>query len=52
MDFYPCPLQSSQYREIDIAESETEPLLGMALLYKYRLQIDNIEDGKVKIEAL
>ena len=51
MDFYPCPLQSSQYREIDIAESETEPLLGMALLYKYRLQIDNIEDGKVKIET-
>ena len=41
-----------QYREIDIAESETEPLLGMALLYKYRLQIDNIEGGKVKIEAL
>ncbi len=26
------------YREIDIAESETEPLLGMALLYGYRLQ--------------
>ena len=41
-----------QYREIDIAESETEPLLGMAMLYRYRLQIDNLEGGKVKVEAL
>lgn len=41
-----------QYCEIDIAESETEPLLGMALLYGYRLQVDNIEGGVVTIEAL
>jgi clan AA aspartic protease len=41
-----------QYREIDIAESETEPLIGMALLYGYRLQIDAIEGGIVRIEAL
>jgi clan AA aspartic protease len=41
-----------QYREIYIAESETEPLLGMALLYRYRLQVDTIEGGIVKIEAL
>ncbi len=41
-----------QYREIHIAESETEPLLGMALLYGYRLQVDTIEGGSVKIEAL
>jgi predicted aspartyl protease len=41
-----------RYREIDIAESETEPLIGMALLYGYRLQIDAIEGGVVKIEAL
>lgn len=41
-----------QYQEIDIAESEMEPLLRMALLYGYRLQVDNIEGGKVKIEAL
>jgi clan AA aspartic protease len=41
-----------EYREIYIAESETEPLLGMALLYGYRLQVDNIEGGAVKIEAL
>lgn len=41
-----------QYREIYIAESETEPLLGMALLYSYRLQVDTLEGGTVKIEAL
>jgi clan AA aspartic protease len=41
-----------QYREIYIAESETEPLLGMSLLYGYRLQVDNVEGGIVKIEEL
>jgi clan AA aspartic protease len=41
-----------KYREIDIAASETEPLLGMALLYGYRLQVDNVEGGIVKIEEL
>jgi clan AA aspartic protease len=41
-----------EYLEIDIAESETEPLIGMALLYGYRLQIDAIEGGIVRIEAL
>jgi clan AA aspartic protease len=41
-----------QYRDIYIAESETEPLLGMSLLYGYRLQIDTIEGGLVTIEML
>jgi clan AA aspartic protease len=41
-----------QYREIDIAESETEPLIGMAMLYGYRLQIDAVEGGIVKVELL
>lgn len=41
-----------QYGEIYIAESETEPLLGMSLLYGYRLQVDTIEGGTVKIEEL
>jgi clan AA aspartic protease len=41
-----------QYQEIYVAESETEPLLGMTLLYGYRLQVDTIEGGTVKIEAL
>jgi clan AA aspartic protease len=41
-----------QYREIYIAESETEPLIGMSLLYGYRLQIETVEGGKVTIDAL
>jgi clan AA aspartic protease len=41
-----------QYREIYIAAAETEPLIGMALLYGYRLQVDTIEGGIVKIEEL
>ena len=41
-----------QYQEIDIAESETEPLLGMSMLYRYRMQIDAVEGGKVIIKAL
>jgi clan AA aspartic protease len=45
-------LWDGQYCEIDIAESETDPLIGMALLYGYRLQIDAIKGGIVKIEAL
>jgi clan AA aspartic protease len=51
-DFYTgTVIWDGQYRTIDIAESETEPLLGMAMLYGYRLQIDTVEGGIVKIEA-
>jgi hypothetical protein len=32
--------------------AETEPLLGMALLKGYRLQVDAIEGGLVTIESL
>lgn len=41
-----------QRREIDVAESETAPLIGMALLNGYRLQVDAIVGGIVKVEAL
>ena len=52
-DFYTgTVIWDGQYRTIDIAESETEPLLGMAMLYGYRLQIDNVEGGIVTIETL
>lgn len=52
-DFYTgIAIWDGQYRTVDIAESETEPLLGMAMLYGYRLQIDNVEGGLVKVEAL
>lgn len=52
-DFYTgIVIWDGQYRTIDIAESETESLLGMAMLYGYRLQIDTFEGGTVKIESL
>ncbi len=52
-DFYTVTvIWDGQYREIDIAAAETEPLLGMAMLYGYRLQVDDVEGGIVKIEAL
>ena len=45
-------LWDEQYREIDVAESETDPLIGMSLLYKYGLRIDAVEGGIVRVEAL
>jgi clan AA aspartic protease len=52
-DFYTgTVIWDGQYRTIDIAESETEPLLGLAILHGYRLQVDNIAGGIVKIESL
>ncbi len=45
-------LWDGQYREIDVAESETDPLIGMSLLYKYGLRIDAVEGGSVRVEAL
>jgi len=52
-DFYTgTVIWDGQYRTIDIAASETEPLLGMAMLYGFRLQVDNVEGGIVKIEVL
>jgi clan AA aspartic protease len=41
-----------QYREIDINASEAAPLLGMSLLYGYRVQLDAIEGGTVTIQSL
>ncbi|MEO0828419.1 MAG: clan AA aspartic protease [Cyanobacteria bacterium J06635_15] len=41
-----------QCREIDVAESETDPLIGMALLNGYRLQVDAIVGGIVRVESL
>jgi clan AA aspartic protease len=52
-DFYTgIVIWDGQYRTIDIAASETESLLGMAMLYGYRLQINTLEGGTVKIESL
>jgi clan AA aspartic protease len=41
-----------EYRYIDVNASETDPLVGMSLLYGYRIQLDAIEGGTVTIQAL
>jgi clan AA aspartic protease len=41
-----------EFRRVDINASETEPLVGMSLLYGYRMQLDAIEGGMVMIQAL
>lgn len=43
---------NGQYRDIEVNAAETEPLLGMRMLRGYRLQVDTIESGLVKIEIL
>lgn len=40
------------FRRIDINESEATPLIGMSLLYGYRVQFDAIEGGSVTIQSL
>lgn len=41
-----------EFRLIDINASEASPLLGMGLLYGYRIQIDAIDGGLVTITRL
>jgi len=41
-----------EIRNIDVAASETEPLIGMSLLYGFKLEIDAVENGAVVIKAL
>lgn len=45
-------LWDGQNRIIPIFEADTEPLLGMAMLWGSRLVIDAWEDGNVAIEAV
>jgi clan AA aspartic protease len=39
-----------QYRNIPVNQAETDPLVGMSLLYGYDLQIRAVEGGRVTIE--
>ena len=39
-------------RPIQVASTETEPLLGVDMLYDHELRIQVVEDGVVAIEAL
>jgi clan AA aspartic protease len=41
-----------QNQIIDVAASDTDPLVGMGLLYGFKLQIEAVEGGTVTIEAL
>jgi clan AA aspartic protease len=41
-----------EYRYIDVNASETDPLVGMSLLYGYRIQLDAIKGSIVTIQAL
>ncbi len=37
---------------VQVASTETEPLLGISLIYGHELRIQVVEDGAVSIEAL
>ena len=41
-----------EYRDIPINEAETDPLVGMSLLYGYDLHIQAVEGGSVTISLL
>lgn len=41
-----------EYRDIPINEAETDPLVGMSLLYGYDLHIQAVEGGSVTINLL
>jgi clan AA aspartic protease len=41
-----------EYRDIPINEAETDPLVGISLLYGYDLQIQTVEGGSVTIKQL
>ena len=41
-----------QYRDIPINEAETDPLIGMSLLYGYDLRVRVVEGGTVAIESV
>jgi clan AA aspartic protease len=37
---------------VDVAAADADPLVGMGLLYGFKIQIEAVEGGCVKIEAL
>ena len=41
-----------QNQIVDVAASDTDPLVGMSLMYGFKIQIEAIEGGAVTIEAL
>jgi clan AA aspartic protease len=43
---------NGQFKLVDVAASESEPLLGMSLLYGFKLQVEAVERGIVIIEKM
>ncbi len=43
---------NGEYRNIPVNEAETDPLVGMNLLYGYDLRIQAVEGGSVTIEVI
>ncbi|MGC9504151.1 clan AA aspartic protease [Baaleninema sp.] len=43
---------NGQSKIVDVAASESDPLVGMSLLYGCNVQIDVVEGGTVRIESL
>lgn len=41
-----------QTQVVDVALAEADPLVGMSLLYGFKVQIEAVEGGTVTIEAL
>jgi clan AA aspartic protease len=41
-----------QNQVVDVAASDADPLVGMGLLYGFKLQIETVEGGRVTLEAL
>jgi len=41
-----------QARRIEIDAADTTPLVGMAMMYGYKLTIEDVDGGKVTIEML
>lgn len=37
---------------VDIVASDAEPLVGMGLIYGFKLQVEAVEGGRVTIEAM
>jgi hypothetical protein len=41
-----------QNKLIDVVASDADPLVGMGLLYGFKLQVEAVEGGRVTIEAM
>jgi clan AA aspartic protease len=41
-----------KFKVVDVAASESEPLLGMSLLYGFKLHVEAVECGIVAIESI